>query len=130
MDCSLAQCGFVTDFIAGEKVENDERTRRFLGEVAETFAEAGLSVWQVNPRNPHAHTNIIRTPEGDDIIIDLESAVVTPVPAPGQWRSALRRGKIPIFDDIDFERLRHYIAVNEVALEESLGSKGLAQFRA
>ena len=129
VDCGIVQCTFVTDFIAGDKVENDERTRQFLGEVAETFAEAGLSIWQVNPRNPHAHTNIIRTPEGDNIIIDLESAVVTPIPAPGQWRSALRRGKVPIFDDIDFERLRNYIAVNETALEESLGSEGLGQFR-
>jgi undecaprenyl-diphosphatase len=129
VDCGIVQCGFVTDFIAGDKVENDEQTRRFLGEVAETFAEAGLSVWQVNPRNPHAHTNIIRTPEGDNIIIDLESAVVTPIPAPGQWRSALRRGKVPIFDDIDFERLRDYIAVNETDLEESLGSERLAQFK-
>ena len=129
VDCGIVQCSFVTDFIAGDKVENDEQTRRFLGEVAETFAEAGLSVWQMNPGNPHAHTNIIRTPEGDNIIIDLESAVVTPIPAPGQWRSALRRGKVPIFDDIDFERLRRYIAVNEMALEESLGSEGLAQFR-
>ncbi|MCH8205553.1 MAG: phosphatase PAP2 family protein [Chloroflexi bacterium] len=129
VDCGIVQCGFVTDYIAGDKVENDEPTRRFLGEVAKTFAEAGLSVWQVNPRNPHAHTNIIRTPEGDNIIIDLESAVVTPIPAPGQWRSALRRGKVPIFDDIDFERLRSYIAVNETALEESLGSERLAEFR-
>ena len=129
VDCGIVQCSFVTDFIAGDQVENDEATRRFLGEVAETFAEAGLSVWQVNPRNPHAHTNIIRTPEGDNVIIDLESAVVTPIPAPGQWRSALRRGKTPIFDDIDFERMNRYIAANETALEGSLGAEGLARFR-
>lgn len=49
VDCNFAQCGFVTDFIAGEEVENGEQTRRFLREVPETFAEAGFSVSQANP---------------------------------------------------------------------------------
>ena len=128
-DCALGECTFVTQFIPGEKVENDEPTRLFLGQLTETFAEAGLGVWQINPRNPHAHTNLIRNPDGDLIIIDLESAVVTPIPAPGQWRAALRSGNIPIFDDIDFGRLRTHITDNEVALQQSLGSDGLAQFR-
>ncbi|MCH8919559.1 MAG: phosphatase PAP2 family protein [Chloroflexi bacterium] len=129
VDCDLQRCSFVTKYIAGEKVENDEATKQFLAEVVETFAAAGLSVWQINPRNPHAHTNLIRTPDGDKVIIDLESAVVTPIPAPGQWRSSLRRGAIPIFDDIDFERLRAYISSNEAALAASLGADGLAAFK-
>jgi hypothetical protein len=128
-DCDLGECTFVTEFIPGEKVENDEQTRLFLGQVTETFAEAGLGVWQINPRNPHAHTNVIRNSDGDLIIIDLESAVVTPIPAPGQWRSALRSGNIPIFDDIDFGRLRAYVSANEATLEQSLGSGGMAQFK-
>ena len=128
-DCGYGECTFVTEFIPGEKVENDEQTKEFLGQVVEIFSEAGLSVWQINPRNPHAHTNVIRNLKGDPIIIDLESAIVTPIPAPGQWRSTLRRGSIPIFDDIDFERLRSYIAANEVALETSLGPDGLAEFK-
>ena len=128
-DCALGECTFVTQFIPGEKVENDAPTKLFLGQVTETFAEAGLGVWQINPRNPHAHTNLIRNHDGDLIIIDLESAVVTPIPAPGQWRAALRSGNIPIFDDIDFGRLRTYITDNEVTLQRSLGSDGLAEFR-
>ena len=128
-DCEVGECSFVTEFIAGEKVENNQETRLFLGQVTETFAEAGLGVWQINPRNPHAHTNLIRSTDGDLIIIDLESAVVTPIPAPGQWRSALRSGNIPIFDDIDFPRLRDYTTANEQALEESLGSTGLAELK-
>ena len=96
VECDYGPCRFVTDFIPGEKVENDQTAREFLAQVAETFAEAGLGVWQVNPRNPHAHTNLIRTPDGDMIIIDLESAIATPIPAPGQWRSALRRGTIEV----------------------------------
>ena len=129
VSCMYGPCDFVTEFIPGEKVENDDATKEFLGQVAETFAEAGLSVWQINPRNPHAHTNLIRSADGEPIIIDLESAVVTPIPAPGQWRSALRRGNIPIFDDIDFEQLRRYISANESALESSLGKSGLEELR-
>ena len=120
---------FVTEFIPGEKVENDSSVKTFLGQVTETFAEAGLPVWQMNPRNPHAHTNLIRTPEGDMKIIDLESAVVTPFPARGQFRSTLRRGGFPIFDDIDFDRLRSYVAANEAALQGSLGVRGMAELK-
>ena len=127
VSCMYGPCDFVTEFIPGEKVSNDDATKEFLGQVAETFAEAGLSVWQVNPRNPHAHTNVIRSADGEPIIIDLESAVVTPIPAPGQWRSALRRGNIPVFDDIDFGQLRRYILANQSALESSLGKSGLEE---
>lgn len=129
VNCVYAACDFVTDFIPGKEAENDEETRQFLGQIVEIFSEAGLGVWQVNPRNPHAHTNVIRNLDGDPIIIDLESAVVTPIPAPGQWRSALRSGNIPIFDDIDFDRLRGYIAANEAALEQSLGPERLTEFK-
>ena len=69
---------FVTEYVPGGVAENDEAAKSFLTQVSETFAAAGLSVWQVNPRNPHAHTNLIRTPAGAFKIIDLESAIVTP----------------------------------------------------
>ena len=42
----LGPCEFVTDLIPGAEAENDEAPREFLGQLAETFAEAGLSVWQ------------------------------------------------------------------------------------
>ena len=126
LDCEHGRYSFVTEFVPGEKVGNDQEAKRFLAQVTETFAEAGLGVWQVNPHNPHAHTNLIRTPEGDFKIIDLESAVVTLLPARGQFRSALKSGNFPIFDDIAFPRLREYISANQVGLEASLGPGGLA----
>ena len=125
IDCGHGNCSFITEFVPGEVAKNDEPARKFLGEVSQSFAEAGLSVWQVNPRNPHAHTNLIRTPEGDYKIIDLESAVVSLFPAPGQFRSSLKSGNIPIFDDIDFPRLRNYISTNETALITSIGFHGV-----
>ena len=120
---------FVTEYVAGEKVENDEAAREFLGQVSETFAEAGLSVWQINPNNPHAQSNLIRTPDGDFKIIDLESALVTPFLPKGQRLSALRAGNFPVFDDIDIPRMRGYIESNARALESSLGSYGLAELK-
>ena len=126
IDCGHGSCSFVTEYIPGEVAKNDEAAQKFLGEVSESFAEAGLSVWQVNPRNPHAHTNLILTPEGDYKIIDLESAVVTLLPAPGQFRSSLKSGNLPIFDDIDFPRLRKFAVDNRDALEVSVGAEGLA----
>ena len=120
---------FVTEFVPGELAKNDAAAQAFLKEVSESFAEAGLSVWQVNPRNPHAHTNLILTAEGDFKIIDLESAVVSLLPAPGQLRSSLKSGNLPVFDDIDFPRLRNYIIANEAALEASLTPEGLTKLR-
>ena len=127
IDCVDGEYQFVTQYVPGRKVENDEATKRFLGQVAETFVDAGLSVWQINPRNPHAHTNLIRNLEGDLKIIDLESAVVTPFLGPREWRSALRSGNFPVFDDIDFPRLRGYMSANVAALEESLGPAGVLE---
>ena len=129
IDCTHGNCSFVTEFIPGELAKNDEPAKKFLGEVSESFAEAGLSVWQVNPRNPHAHTNLIRSPEGDYTIIDLESAVISLFPAPGQFRSSLKSGNLPIFDDIDFPRLRNFISANEAALMTSIGSDGVESLK-
>ena len=118
---------FVTEYIPGEKVENDTEIKNYLAQVSETFSQAGLSVWQINPHNPHAHTNLIRTPQGDLKIIDLESALATPFLAKGQRRSAIKAGNFPVFDDIDFPRMRTYLADNATSLEASLGSLGLAE---
>lgn len=129
IDCSHGNCRFVTKFIPGELALNDEPAQKFMGEVSELFTEAGLSVWQVNPRNPHAHTSLIRNVDGDYIIIDLESAVVSLFPAPGQFMSSLKSGNLPIFDDIDFPRLKNYTDTNEAALVNTIGTKGVAALR-
>ena len=129
VSCPHGDCSFVTEFVPGDRAENDEDARRFLARVSSAFAEAGLSVWQVDPRNPHFHTNLICSPEGEFKIVDLESAVVSLLPAPGQWRSSLKSGNIPIFDDIDFARLGDYITTNETALRASLGPEGLTELR-
>ena len=121
------QHSLVTEFVPGEVSENSGTVKEFLSEVAATFAEAGLSVWQVDPKNPHAHTNLIRTSTGDLKIIDLESAIVTPLTAPSHWRQALRSNRFPIFDDIDTARLRRFVTEHRAQLETSLGSEGVVE---
>ncbi|MCH8235134.1 MAG: hypothetical protein IIC29_03305 [Chloroflexi bacterium] len=130
IDWSGGKPSMVTELIPGHEADNDAPAKHFLGEVSELFASAGLPVWQLNPRNPHAHTNLILTPEGDYKIVDLESAIVTPFPAAGQFRSALRRGAYPIFDDIDFDRLRAFVASNRVKMHSVLGDGGMRELDA
>ena len=129
VNCIGGVWSLVTEYVPEEKAKNDGPTKRFLTDLSKLFAEAGLSVWQINPRNPHAHTNLILTPDGDLKIIDLESAVVTLLPAPGQFRAALKSGNFPIFDDIAFSRLSNYVTANQAAIESNLGPDGLAELR-
>ena len=129
VDCVQGEYRLVTQFVSGQKVNNDQAAKSFLAQVATSFSQAGLSVWQISPRNPHAHTNVTLTPEGDYKIVDLESALVTPPTAPGQWRAALKNGNFPVFDDIDFPRLRNFLSTNKADLDQSLGTDGLTQFQ-
>ena len=55
--------------------------------------------------------------------------MVTLLPAKGQWRASLKRGSLPIFDDIDFGRLRQYVADNREALQISLGADGVSKLQ-
>ena len=120
----------VSRLIEGEEAPNDEAAQEFLTEVSLLFASAGLPIWQLNPRNPHAHTNIIRKPNGDQFVVDFESAVATPIPARGQMRSAVKRGSLPIFDDVDFDRLRAFVKVHEDDMLHALGPEHFAKFHA
>ncbi|MBI4312018.1 MAG: phosphatase PAP2 family protein [Chloroflexi bacterium] len=120
----------VTRFVPGQPARNDDRARGFLAEVSDMFASAGLAVWQVNPSNPHAHTNLIQEPGGDYVIIDLESGFATPFPGRGQLVSALRTGAVPVFDDIDFARLRAFAAANRAGFEQRLGRQAVQELDA
>ncbi len=129
MGCISGRPSIISKFIVGEEAPDDDVAQDFLTKVTVLFAAAGMPVWQLNPRNPHSHTNLIRTAEGDNFIVDLESAIVTPFPAKGQIRSMLRRGSFPVFDDIDFLRLRAFIQVHEAELRLKLGEGRFVELR-
>ena len=119
----------VTEYVPGEKVSSQREALQFLNQVAPVFAQIGLSVWQVSPRNPHAYTNLVQTTPGEFTIIDLESALVTPFPPKGQFRAFWKNGFIPVFDDINFVILRQYLEEHQAELDETLGPSVSAKLR-
>lgn len=119
---------YVTRLVEGQTPDR-KRARAFLADLASRFQEVGLPVWQINPRNPKAHENLIETPDGEYIVIDLESAVVSPMMPPGQWLDALRAGMLPVFDDLFLQRTRAYVNKYSGVIWEALGEEGLAELR-
>ena len=117
----------VTEYIAGEEPESNIEAWDFLSAVEVLFDEAGLPGWQLNPHNPHAHTNLVRTAEGDFVIIDLESGFVTPLPPLARLRTSLKQGTLPVFDDMDFGKLREFVAQREADMHRRLGPGGYAE---
>jgi hypothetical protein len=114
-------CEFVTELVPGTHPVHKEAARAFLGRVSEIFAEAGLDTWQVWPRNPKAIGNLIETPDGDFVIIDLESGLVTPnLPFSHLW-NAIKTAQVPSFDDINFPALRRYLQEHDERLRDALG---------
>lgn len=117
----------VTEYIRGQEPESNVEAWDFLSAVEVLFDEAGLPGWQLNPHNPHAHTNLVRTADGDFVIIDLESGFVTPMPALSRLRASLKQGTLPVFDDMDFDKLRQFVAQREADLHRRLGPGGYAE---
>jgi hypothetical protein len=112
---------FVTELVRGSEPTEDETARAFLQDVSDLFARAGLDTWQVWPRNPRSVGNLIQTPSGELMIIDLESSLVF-IPLPlSQWWDRFRVARFPSFDDISFPMLRRYLADHEAHLRQALG---------
>ena len=111
----------VAELVPGEEPRSNCEVEGELREVADYFTAVGLPPWQVLPGNPKAYSNLILTPEGRPKVIDLESALVSPVQPIARLGGLFRDGHIPTFDDVDFPRLRGYLRQNEVSLEQVLG---------
>ena len=118
---------FVTEFVPGDPPKSNREIEDTLSELYEYFQEVGLPTWQISPGNPHAYSNFIRDPEGDLRLIDLESALVSFSAPWKQMRASLRDGNFPIFDDVDFVRLRAYVEEHAEELTGTLGHVGLVE---
>lgn len=106
----------------------DDESQQFLTEVANFSHSTGLPVWQINPNSPTAYGNLIKTPKGY-VIIDLESGLPSPTPITNSWCRTVEVGFIPMFDDVDFYKLREYVEQNQNSLIESLGEIGVSALR-
>ncbi|HEX5939150.1 MAG TPA: hypothetical protein VFZ12_02225 [Dehalococcoidia bacterium] len=125
--CTETRCEFVTELVAGSYPMKRQEGRRFLGEVSDLFAEAGLDIWQVWRRNPKALGNLVETPGGQFMIIDLESSLVTPpLPLSHIWNS-IKTAQVPSFDDVNFPALRAYADEHSRELRGSLGDEDYAR---
>ena len=124
--CDRGEFVFVTDLVPGKEPVDNAEIGDLLQLLRRHFAEAGLPTWQLDPNNPHAHTNFIRTPDGDLFIIDLESTLIPLIQPLNMLPRMLRMGRVPTFDDVDYERLENYIALHTADLEKALGASGLA----
>jgi len=113
----------VAEFVPGSEPRSNRQVERELREIADYFTAVGLPTWQVLPGNPKAYSNLILTPEGRLKVIDLESALVSPVQPIARLGGLLRDGHIPTFDDVDFVRLHGYLRDNDVSLRQVLGSE-------
>ncbi len=112
---------FVTEFVPGVEPSSNDEVKDFLAELYTYFQETGLPTWQIAPGNPHAYSNFIRKPDGELILIDLESALVSSTSTFKQLRAALRDGVFPVFDDVDFVQMRGYVTVHASELVATLG---------
>jgi hypothetical protein len=120
--------------VIGERVEGTEpvhvnRARQFLFDVADRFDEVGLPSWQIDPRQPRSTGNLIERPDGTFVIIDLESGLVSPLASPRAWWRAIRRGSVPLFDEVYFDLTRHYIERESGRMREHLGEAWLARLQ-
>ena len=108
----------ISTLVPGGPPRDRRAARRWLNALRDRFVEAGLPTWQIASYNPRAISNVIETPDGRYIVIDLESTLVT---LAGESAKALRCGAFPIFDDVDFCRLRAFFADHRASLSSALG---------
>lgn len=114
----LALIGHYTD---GVEPRDHDRARAYLFDLAERFDRAGLPTWQIDPRQPRSFGNILETEAGEYVVIDLESGLVSPMASPRAWFRAIRRGLVPMYDDVFFDLTRAHIAEEETRLRRERG---------
>jgi hypothetical protein len=117
----------VTEFVPGRTPASNGEIEPTLTALYHFFQEVGFATWQIAPGNPHAYSNFIRTSQGRLRLIDLESALVSLSYPWEELPGFLRDGHFPVFDDVDFAKLRAYVDRNGQDLRQSLGTAGLKQ---
>jgi membrane-associated phospholipid phosphatase len=124
------QYAVISERIDGTAPASPYVAKSFLAGLRARFEEAGLPTWQIDPRQPRAIDNVIETADGSFQIVDLESGLVSPVASFATWWRAVRRGKVPFFDDVFFDVTRAYVAREEAAMRAARGEDWLNELDA
>lgn len=117
----------VGELVDGTEPRHCDRARAFLFDLASRFDQVGLPSWQIDPRQPRAIGNLIERPDGTFMIIDLESGLVSPLASPRAWWRAIRRGSVPLFDEVYFDLTRQYVEREADSMRASMGDAWLAR---
>lgn len=123
-----ARPAIVSAFVDGREPRDHRAAHAFLNDLANRFDEVGLPTWQVDPRQPRSLGNILETADGYTII-DLESGLVSPLASPRAWWRGLRRGLVPLYDDVFFDLTRAYIEREAARMRAARGDAWLAELR-
>ena len=119
--------GLVSERIDGVEPRDEHAARSFLRDLRSRFDDAGLPTWQIDPRQPRAVDNLLETPDGRYMIVDLESGLVSPLASRVAWRRAFGARQTPMFDTVFFDVTRGYVAAEAETIRERLGDDWLAQ---
>ena len=111
--------------VDGGEPADREAARVWLRDLRSRFEEAGLPTWQIDPRQPRAVDNVIETPDGRYVIVDLESGLVSPLASIKTWWRAFRRGMVPIYDDVYFDVTRDFVNAHAESMTAAMGESWL-----
>lgn len=121
VDCIDGRYALTSELVDGGAPRDLHAARQFLLDLSDHFDEAGLPTWQVDPRQPRSFGNLLQRTDGAYVIIDLESGLVSPLASPRAWYRALRRARVPIFDDVYFDLTRAYVARESATMRRIFG---------
>jgi len=98
-----------------------------MTKIEDLLVTCGLtgSGWQVCKRAMVSTANLLRTENGY-VVVDLESGIPS-VLVPAYLLAGLRLGSLPLFDDLDADRLRTWVASNQPAFAAALPPKACEQ---
>lgn len=129
IDTINGNLALTSEFVDGHQPANREDAKTFLIDLRGHFEEAGLPTWQIDPRQPRAIDNVLQTEDGGYMVVDLESGLVSPLASLTTWARAVRRGLVPIYDDVYSDVTRAYIEREARKMRESMGDQWLQELR-
>jgi undecaprenyl-diphosphatase len=121
------QYALVSEFVEGHEPSDKAQAKAFLRDLRARFQAAGLPTWQIDPRQPRAVDNLLETRDGTYQIVDLESGLVAPLASIKTWLRAIRRGAVPMFDEVFFDVTREYVATEAESMRATMGDAWFAR---